>query len=130
MRRSPPPARPTAPSGDPCRAATAASTSSASRASCRSGACSGGFGSATSGASCVTGRNTLKRLPRPGVLVGTMLPPDWHLDEEHAKMMIKVYESTEQKPYSPPMSTWTTEAGLLATLVDEVISERATVGRP
>lgn len=41
-------------------------------------------------------------------------------DETHARMLIKMTEGQETKPYAPPMSTWSTEAGLIATLIDEV----------
>jgi hypothetical protein len=42
------------------------------------------------------------------------------LDEEHARMLDQAMSGEERQPYAPPMSTWTSESALLATLIDEV----------
>ncbi len=42
------------------------------------------------------------------------------LDEEHTRALITATEGKDREPYAPPMSAWSTEAGLLASLVDEV----------
>lgn len=42
------------------------------------------------------------------------------LDEEHAKHLLAATKNQEKQPYAPPMATWSAEAALMATLIDEM----------
>lgn len=54
-------------------------------------------------------------------------------DEEHARMLLEAQEARQSEDgksdekWSPPSSTWSTEAGVLADLIDEVKLLRSTL---